>query len=58
MISILEEKVEEKTSSFHRQHKTAIHIATIVVILISLVYEGAKTADWAFLGLSILCELG
>lgn len=42
MISILEEKVEEKTSSFHRQHKTAIHIATIVVILISLVYEGAK----------------
>lgn len=40
-----------------REHKTAIHMVTIVAIGLSLFAEHGGTADWLFLALSILVEV-
>jgi len=41
-----------------RLHKTTVHLLTIAAIGISLWTEGhAKTADWLFVALSVMCEI-
>lgn len=40
-----------------RRHKTLVHLFVIGAIALSMIHEGGGTADWLFVGLSVLCEV-
>lgn len=51
-------KVVKKAGIVERKHKNIVHGVVLLVITVSLLHEGAEHADWSFLVLSVLCEIG
>lgn len=55
--SHLSKKVGEKTTGLARKHKLLIHGTLLLAIAVSLWTDGAKTADWLFVALSVVVEV-
>lgn len=57
-LPMLFKEVSKRSDSFHRQHRTVIHLTTIMLIIVSLIVHGSiNPHDWLFVGLSVLCEV-